>query len=274
MEKAEERKHAIAYYRVSTKGQSGEDKFGLDAQRAMVLEYCGKNNYILDKEYTDVISGAKEERPELDKIVYGDEVHGITMIIAKTDRLSRKLQLYFYLKMLLGKKGITLISTQEDYGSMGEFAPMLESFVMFVAEQERNNITKRTKAGRLMKAKEGKYAGGKIPLGYHYGNGGLEIDDKEKEIVIAIFRIYQKVQNYSEVERRLKQYGYKTKNGNPITKSAVRIIIKNRSLYEGKYSYGSVVEVKGSYEPILKEGEFTPSKKTLDWNVYYNFENK
>lgn len=34
---------------------------------------------------------------------------------------------------------------------------------MFVAEQERINITKRTSVGRIVKATQGGYAGGQAP---------------------------------------------------------------------------------------------------------------
>ena len=37
-------KNVIAYIRVSTDGQCGEDKFGLDVQREQIIEYCAKND--------------------------------------------------------------------------------------------------------------------------------------------------------------------------------------------------------------------------------------
>jgi len=49
---------------------------------------------------------------------------------------------------------------------MGAFAGILEAFVMFAAEQERANITRRTSAGRAVKAVKGGYAGGdKLRMG-------------------------------------------------------------------------------------------------------------
>lgn len=37
-------KNVVAYIRVSTDGQTGEDKFGLDVQREQIEEYCRKND--------------------------------------------------------------------------------------------------------------------------------------------------------------------------------------------------------------------------------------
>ncbi len=33
-------KNVVAYIRVSTDGQLGDDKFGLEAQREQIIEYC------------------------------------------------------------------------------------------------------------------------------------------------------------------------------------------------------------------------------------------
>ena len=37
-------KRAVAYCRVSTDGQVGEDKFGIESQREQIKEYCEKND--------------------------------------------------------------------------------------------------------------------------------------------------------------------------------------------------------------------------------------
>ena len=36
-------KRAVAYCRVSTDGQVGDDKFGIESQREQIKEYCRKN---------------------------------------------------------------------------------------------------------------------------------------------------------------------------------------------------------------------------------------
>lgn len=66
--------------------------------------------------------------------------------------MARDIKLYFYYKQLLYQKDIELVSVSEDFGEMGAFAGILEAFVMFAAEQERANITRRTQAGRVLKA--------------------------------------------------------------------------------------------------------------------------
>ena len=36
--------NVVAYIRVSTDGQVGEDKFGLEAQREQIIDYCRRND--------------------------------------------------------------------------------------------------------------------------------------------------------------------------------------------------------------------------------------
>jgi DNA invertase Pin-like site-specific DNA recombinase len=38
-------KKAVGYCRVSTDGQVGEDKFGIDSQKEQILEYAKRNDY-------------------------------------------------------------------------------------------------------------------------------------------------------------------------------------------------------------------------------------
>jgi site-specific DNA recombinase len=125
----------------------------------------------LTKWYVDGgVSGVEEERPELDKILFDDEEVGNppiqAVVVAKSDRLARDMNLYYYYKFVLKKKNIELISVSEDFGAMGAFAGVMESLTLFIAEQERINIAKRTSSGRRIKARAGGYAGGRAPYGY------------------------------------------------------------------------------------------------------------
>ncbi|MCT2531548.1 recombinase family protein [SAR92 clade bacterium H921] len=78
----------IAYYRVSTvkQGQSG---LGLEAQKAAVVDYLKSNAGELVTEYTEIQSGSKDNRPELQAALRQCRLTGATLLIAKLDRLSR-----------------------------------------------------------------------------------------------------------------------------------------------------------------------------------------
>ncbi len=42
-------KTVVGYVRVSTNGQAQEDKYGIDAQKRDILDYCARNNLALTK---------------------------------------------------------------------------------------------------------------------------------------------------------------------------------------------------------------------------------
>lgn len=67
-------KNAIGYIRVSTKEQAEDDKFGIDVQRKEILSYADENGYCIVDWKIDEMSGAKDDRPALNEILYGDNV--------------------------------------------------------------------------------------------------------------------------------------------------------------------------------------------------------
>src|SRR5688572_3230029 len=79
----------VAYYRVSTKRQ-GDSGLGLTAQRKAVQDYLNGGAWELLAEYKDVESGRDDDRPELQRAIDHAKKASATLVIAKLDRLSRK----------------------------------------------------------------------------------------------------------------------------------------------------------------------------------------
>lgn len=244
---------AVAYMRVSTAAQV--DKFGLEAQREMILDYAGKNGIeVVDWYVEKGESGAKEERPEFNRLIYCDVQNPPVeaVIVAKSDRVARDLYIYYAFKHELQKKGVKLISVSEDFGAMGMYAPIMEAMLMAMAEVERTTICARTTAGRKVKAYNGGYAGGTVPYGYRLVDGDMVIDEVEAEIVRAVFSMKEQGLSLRETANRLNSEGYKTRSGGDFSYGHVSSILKNRKTYEGFYSYGDNMEwVKGKHQPIL-----------------------
>lgn len=252
----------VAYIRVSTDGQVGEDKYGIDSQRASIIAYCNEHELNLVHTFVDEgKSGAKEDRPEFDKIIYGalENPPIEAVIVAKSDRVARDINVYYYYKHELLNKGIKLISICEDFGQYGTLGTILESFIVCMAQLERENITKRTTGGRYVKASKGGYAGGKTPFGYRAIGGKMVIDDREALIVKLIYKMYykQKMSMYrivKELENVEDAYG---RSGDQIAFSTVQRIIKqNEYFYRGLYKYGKLGEwVVGEHKAILDEAD-------------------
>ncbi len=78
----------IAYYRVSTDKQ-GRSGLGLEAQREAVQRYLNGGSWTLADEVTEVESGKRNDRPELDRALRLCRLYGATLVVAKLDRLAR-----------------------------------------------------------------------------------------------------------------------------------------------------------------------------------------
>lgn len=250
-------KNVVAYCRVSTDGQVGEDKFGIEAQKEQIMEYCSRNDMQISAWYIDEgVSGAKEERPEFDKILFSDgEVENPpveAVVVAKSDRVARDINIYYYYKMLLRKKDVQLISISEDFGQFGVFSNMLEAFTLCVAEMERQNITKRTSSGRAVKASKGGYSGGRPPYGYKSQNGVLTVIDDEADVVREIFAMKNGGATYKQIVEKLNEEGRRSRSGSAWAISTLQVILGNEKLYRGFYRYGKTEDwVKGQHKAIL-----------------------
>jgi hypothetical protein len=80
----------VAYFRVSTDRQ-GKSGLGLDAQREAVMNYLNGGRWSLVDEFTEVESGKRSDRPELEKALAACKKLKAKLVIAKLDRLSRNL---------------------------------------------------------------------------------------------------------------------------------------------------------------------------------------
>lgn len=248
-------RNAIGYLRLSTKEQ--DEKFGLEAQKKAISEYADANGFTIVEWVKDVVSGVAECRTGLDRILLDSNVANPpfeAVIVFKSDRLAREIKLYFYYEWLLKKKGVALVSVNDGFPEVpNEYKDIIKSFILFSAEQERNNIKLRTSGGRAIKAKCGGYAGGHPPFGYTVKNGQLVIDEKEAYIVRLIFAYRVEGMSLSQIADKLNAQELYTKMGNIWQSSQVYYIIKNENTYRGYYKYGKTNEwVLGQHEPILK----------------------
>lgn len=254
-------KNAIGYIRVSTEGQAKDDKFGIEAQKQAILLYANENGYCIVDWKIDEVSGAKDERPALEEILYGDNIGNPpieAVIVFKNDRLARNTKLYFYYLYVLEKKNIQLLSTREEFDEGNDFTNIYRSLLQFVAEQERKNIAIRTGQGRVLKASCGGYSGGRAPYGYKVEKGRLIINEEEAAIVREIFELKNNLPML-RIAEQLNNKGRRTRSNGNFYASNIKVILENEPLYRGMYRYGrgkdkkDVPWVQGVHEPILTD---------------------
>lgn len=126
----------VTYYRVSTAAQ-GRSGLGLEAQRSAVEAFChGRSCHIL-REFTEVESGKRRDRPQLTEALRYAEMTGATLVIAKLDRLSRNAAFLLQLQ----ESGAKFIAAD-----MPEASNLTVGILALVAQQEREAISARTKA--------------------------------------------------------------------------------------------------------------------------------
>jgi DNA invertase Pin-like site-specific DNA recombinase len=128
----------VAYLRVSTAKQ-GLSGLGLEAQQAAVARYLNGGEWELLGEYVETESGKKTDadRPQLKAALAHAKITGATLIIAKLDRLARKV--HFISGLMESKVPFIVADSPHD-----------DAFITHVkaavAEDEGKKISERTRA--------------------------------------------------------------------------------------------------------------------------------
>lgn len=130
----------VLYTRVSTSKQG----LGLEAQRSAAYNYTAANGGEIVAEYQEKESGKKDTRPQLVAALEACKAFGATLLIAKLDRLSRKVGFIFSLK----DSGVKFLALD-----LPEFNTLTLAIFAAMAQQERELISQRTSAAlQVLKA--------------------------------------------------------------------------------------------------------------------------
>ncbi|MEW2912326.1 recombinase family protein [Leisingera sp. JC11] len=147
-------KRYVIYRRVSTEEQ-GKSGLGLEAQHrdiALFLENFSEEPYEVIGEFEDHLSGKHDERPQLAAALELVRKTGAELLVAKLDRLSRKVS---FIATLMDDPKVKL-----RVASM----PSADKFQLHIyaalAEQEREFISARTKAALAEAKAKGVKLGG------------------------------------------------------------------------------------------------------------------
>ena len=125
----------VAYYRVSTDKQ-GKSGLGLEAQRVAVEDFLNGGNWDLVEEFTEVESGSRKDRPELERAMAACRKHKATLVIAKLDRLARNVA--FVANLM--ESGVEFVAVD-----MPQANKLTVHILAAVAEHEREMISQRTR---------------------------------------------------------------------------------------------------------------------------------
>jgi DNA invertase Pin-like site-specific DNA recombinase len=125
-------------------------------QTRELREYCERRGWQLAGEYVDVgISGAKEKRPELDRLMADAHRRRFDAVVVwKFDRFARSVSHLLRALETFKALGIEFVSLSEQVDTSTPTGKMVFTVLGAVAELERSLIAERVRAGlRNAKAK-------------------------------------------------------------------------------------------------------------------------
>ncbi len=135
---------AAIYARVSTSNQ-GQDP---TMQTRELREYCERRGWTVAGEYVDTASGAKDSRPELNRLLA--DVHQRkcdAVLVWKLDRWGRSLRHLVNSLAELESRGITFVTLRDNLDLSTPAGRLMFQVIGAMAEFERALIAERVKAG-------------------------------------------------------------------------------------------------------------------------------
>jgi DNA invertase Pin-like site-specific DNA recombinase len=140
----------VSYLRVSTARQ-GRSGLGLEAQRQAVTDWLDGGRWTVVKEFVEIESGKKADRPQLEKAFQLCRLLSAKLVIAKLDRLSR--DAHFLLG--LEKAGVDFVAVDMPHANR-----LTVGIMALMAEDEGRRISERTKAALQAAKRRGVKLGG------------------------------------------------------------------------------------------------------------------
>lgn len=181
----------IAYYRVSTKKQG----LGLEAQKAAVEQFCKQENAEIINQYQEKESGKDNHRPQLELALRECQKEGAVLLIAKLDRLSRRVSFIFALREAQIQFRALDMPDVQDVLTLSIYAGL--------AEQERNLISKRTKEALQALKANGKILGAR-------GKDNLTDEGRAKGIATIKRNAAENINNIKAAQhaKKMQEQGY------------------------------------------------------------------
>ena len=150
-------KRAALYMRVSTKGHGQTT----ETQALALREYAAHRNFTIVEEYRDEgISGSKDSRPALDRLMKDARARKFdVVIVARFDRFARSVSHLLRALEEFSHLGVDFVSLSESIDTSTPMGKMIFTVLGAVAELERNLIKERVSMGISRARKQGKLLG-------------------------------------------------------------------------------------------------------------------
>src|SRR5690242_155912 len=141
------------YMRVSTKGHGQTT----DTQALALREYVQRRDFEIIEEYKEGLSGSKDSRPALDRLMKDARKRKFdVVIVARFDRFARSVSHLLRALEEFNHLGIDFVSLSESIDTSAPVGKMIFAVLGAVAELERNLIKERVQMGTSRARKQGK----------------------------------------------------------------------------------------------------------------------
>ena len=186
-------------------------------------------------------SGGSMKRPNFQRMM--KDVHKgkiQTIVCYRLDRLTRNTKDCFEFVEELERCGASFISIKENFDLTTPTGRLMFTFVAALAQMERETIADRIRDNLQELAKKGRWLGGNTPYGYESeGSEYCKVDGKkrktfhlklipeEAQLVRMIFAKFLEVKSLTKLETYLLNQDYKTRQGKPFSRFAIREIMMN-----------------------------------------------
>lgn len=239
MNKVKKVLYVLAYMRYSSHNQ--DDGNSIASQTTTIENYAEANGMEIENYYIDTAkTGRNTNRPKYKRMIEdikSGNFKAKCIIVRAIDRLHRNAKNQLDDLEWFAEHGIRLISVTDGIDTETETSKLLTTIKAAVAEDFSETLSKNTRAALLECAKQCRYLGGNVPLGYKVNADGFyEIDELKSPIIRDIFSLYLHGMGYDYIINYLKEKGCKTTAGNDFSKTSLHTILKNKK-YMGTYVY-------------------------------------
>lgn len=262
------------YLRVSTDEQA-EYGVSLPSQESRIIAYCQSQGWILHDLYIDDgYSGKNLNRPAMQQLIANAKEQKIdAVIVIKLDRLSRRQKDVLYLlEDIFEPNKVGFKSVSEPFDTTTPFGKAAIGMMAVFAQLERETIVERVREGKKEAAKQGRFMGGPIALGYKFNHHSkqLEINDIEAETIRFIFSEYlTSGKGYQHIANCLNERHTPTPStAKEWLRSTVRAILRN-AFYAGLVEHLGKMN-KGKHPAIITEEEYYHAQQLKKVRSCYN----
>jgi len=250
------------YTRISTDEEN--QPTSLHSQRERLEAFCtAQEGWRIVAHEQDQATGTKLDRPGLQAALDLARSGAVDMLLVdRVDRLSRKVRQLAQLTEELDALGVVLKSATEPFDTGSAAGRMMLQMLAVFAEFEHATIVDRVTAGIERRAKEGKWATGRLPFGYRRNDEKQVVpDERTAPTVKRIFDVYTREQLGTAAVARVLNDEHAPAPAAGWQPAVVQWVLENEA-YLGRVIWRGE-SLPGLHEALIDEVTFARAQRLL-----------